>query len=133
MGEEKEVQSGKKMAELVIDMAKKHEKIVDEDADKSVKTAHKWMKGLLEGKGHDPMWGAKLFAPRTKIMSDTAYKKYQAGLKKAKLAKAKKKKATKTALIEAHKKEEHADKKAFPKKKQARAKKDKKVMAAMAK
>jgi len=130
---DQEVRSGEKMAHMVIAMAKKHAAIVEKEADHSVKTAHKWMKGLLEGKGHDSMWGAKLFAPRTEILSNDAYKKLQKKKKDQKAKKAKKKKAAEASLIEATKKAANAHKKAVLESKKARTNKEKKVEAAMAK
>jgi len=112
---------------------KKNKKIVETEADTSVKHAHKWMKGLLEGKSHSPMWGAKLFAPRTEVMSNNAYKKYEKSLKAEKAKTAKAKKTAGVALIEAQKKEVAAHKKAGLTKAKARANKQKKVATAMSK
>merc|ERR1711998_531448 len=120
-----------KMAKMVLDIAKKQEKLTEKQAEKAKKKAHKWMKSLLEGKSHSDMWGAKLFAPRTRVMSDTSYKKYQAKLKSDKVKKLKKKKAAEATLLVAEKKKAKAHKAALAKKASARKLKEKNVEQAM--
>merc|ERR1711903_265130 len=95
MGKEKaqELESGKKMAALLVKTAKKHQALVDKQTNQEVKKAKTWMRDLLKGKSHSLQWGAKLFEPRTRVLSNDDFKKRQAAKKKLKTDAIKKKKA----------------------------------------
>jgi hypothetical protein len=126
-----EVASGKKMGALLVKSAKKHSSLVEKESAEEVTKAKKWMRDLLKGKSHSVAWGAKLFEPRTRVLSNDDFKKRQRAKKKAIKDALKKKKDKKKAKLKAFKKKQADKKKAEKKAAKARKAKLAKVEQAM--